>query len=171
MHPKAFHSIGMHRNVDAGSTLTVHDRKPLCLRCVRILSIVLIFIAWAAPIVRAELYEVLVVGIAAADDGARIEEFEKDAANFNSLHRRGYSAAKPYFNLLHMADGRVYFVFGFRDKVQGIHRRDYPGTVSNLRRLKLDGIQKYPHMHWLPVEEIRRLLPGPQKESQRLHSP
>ena len=161
MHPKAFRSIGMHRNVDAGSTLSVHDRTPLCLRCVRILSIVLIFIAWAAPIVRAELYEVLVVGIAAADDGARIEEFEKDAANFNSLHRRGYSAAMPYFNLLHMADGRVFFVFGFRGKVRGIHRRNYPDTVKNLNSLRYKGVQKYPHIHWLPVEEIRRLLAAP----------
>jgi len=161
MHPKVFHSIGMHRNIDAGSTLTVHYRKPLCLRCVWVLSIVLIFIAWAAPIVRAEPYEVLVVGIAAADDGARIEEFDKDAANFNSLHRRGYSDARPYFNLLHMADGRVFFVFGFRGKVQGIHRRDYPGTVKNLKRLRRQGVQKYPHIHWLPVEEIRRLLAAP----------
>jgi hypothetical protein len=136
------------------------NRRSIRLRRVLILSIALIVIVLVAPLVRAEQYEVLVLDIVTADEGERIEEFKADAANLNSLHRRGYSAAKPYFNLLHMADGKVYFVFGFRGKVQGIHRRDYPGTVSNLRRLEHNGVQKYPHMHWLPVEEIRRLLTG-----------
>jgi len=144
----------------ACKTLIDQNRLSIRLRRVRILSIALIVIVSVAPVVRAEPYEVLVVGIARADDAGKIEEFEKDAALFNSLHRRGYSAAKPYFNLLHMADGQVYFVFGFRDPVHGIHRRDYPGTVKNLRLLKQNGGQKYPHMHWLPVDEIRRLLTG-----------
>jgi hypothetical protein len=161
MHPKTFHAIGTHHKVDADKTLPVHHREPLLLRRVRILSIVLIIIAWAAPIVPAEPYEVLVVDIAAADDSGRIEEIKKDAAKFNSLHRRGYSAARPYFNLLHMADGRVFFVFGFRGKVQGIHRRDFSGTVKNLKGLRHKGVQKYPHIHWLPVAEIRRLLAAP----------
>jgi hypothetical protein len=119
---------------------------------------VLIVILCVAPIVRAEPYEVLVLDVAGAHETGRIEEFEKDTANFNSLYRRGYSAAKPYFNLLHMTDGRVYFVFGFRDKVQGIHRRDYPATIKNLRRLQHERVQKYPDMHWVPVEEIRKQL-------------
>lgn len=148
----------MQPNVHACKTSPDQDRRSVSLRRVRIPSIVLLFIVWATAIVRAEPYEVLVLDIAAADEAVRIEEFEKDAANFNSLHRRGYSAARPYFNLLHMADGRVFFVFGFRDKVQGIHRRDYPGTVKNLYRIRHKGVQKYPHIHWLPVEEIRRLL-------------
>lgn len=138
--------------------------RPSCLRRVRLLPIALIVIVWVAPVVRAEPYEVLVIGIAKPDDVGKIEEFEKDAALFDSLHRRGYSAAKPYFNLLHMADGQVYFVFGFRGQVQGIHRRDYPGTVRNLRRLKQNGVQKYPHIHWLPVEEIRKLLNSPKSK-------
>jgi len=171
MNQMSFHSLGMHHDVYARQTQADRDRRPVCRWLARITSIVMIFIAWVAPVVRAEPYEVLVIDIAAADELGRIEEFEKDAANFNSLHRRGYSAAKPYFNLLHMAEGRVYFVFGFRNKVQGLHRRDYPGTVKNLRRIKQDGVQKYPHIHWVPVEEIRRLLTGPQKSSQRSHSP
>ncbi|MEJ2165905.1 MAG: hypothetical protein P8X90_10275 [Desulfobacterales bacterium] len=162
---------GVHHDVFARRTPTDRDRRRICRRRVRITLIVMIFIAWVAPVVRAEPYEVLVVDIAAADEFGRIEEFEKDAANFNSLHRRGYSAAKPYFNLLHMADGRVYFVFGFRNKVQGLHRRDYPGTVKNLRRIKQNGVQKYPHIHWVSVEKIRRLLTGPQKSGHHSHSP
>ena len=47
-------------------------------------------------------------------------------------------------------------------EVQGIHRHNYPGTVNNLRGLKTNGASKYPDMHWLPVEEIRRLLATPQ---------
>ena len=163
MTPKTFYRVGMHSKVYAYETLMDQNRQSNRLRRILRLSLALIVIVWVAPIVRAEPYEVLVVGIAEPHDVGKIEKFEKDAALFDSLHRRGYSAAKPYFDLLHMADGQVYFVFGFRDKVQGIHRRDYPGTVKNLRRLTHDGVQKYPHMHWLPVEEIRRLLPGPIK--------
>jgi len=122
---------------------------------------VLIFVLWVAPIARAQPYEVLVIGVAGSHETGRIEEFKKDAAFLNSLHRRRYAAAKPYFNLLHMADGQVYFVFGFRGEVQGIHRRDYPATVKNLRRLQHNGVQKYPNMHWLPVEKIRKLLGAP----------
>jgi calcineurin-like phosphoesterase family protein len=104
---------------------------------------------------------VLVVDSTDANDAVRIAEFEKDTAKFNSLRRRGYSAAKPYFNLLHMTNGQVYFVFGFRGEVQGVHRRNYPATVKNLRRLKHNGKQKYSDMHWVPVAEIRRLLTAP----------
>jgi len=60
-----------------------------------------------------------------------------------------------------MANGQVYFVFGFRGEVQGIHRRNYPGTIKNLRSMKHQGVSKYPDMHWLPVEGIRRLLAVP----------
>ncbi len=127
----------------------------------KIPSIVLIFILFFAPVVQADSYEVLVVDIAGAGDSSKIEEFEKDAGQLNALHRKGYPAAKPYFNVLRMADGQVYFLFGFRGDVQGVHRRNYPGTVNNLRRLKNNGVPKYPHMHWLPVEEIRGLLALP----------
>ena len=121
-------------------------------------SIVLMFIFVVATIVRADPYEVLVVDIAEANDVARIEEYKKDADKFNSLPSKGYSAARPYFNVLHMANEKVYFVFGFRGEVQGVHRRNYPGTIKNLRRMKYKGAQKYPRLHWLPVQEIRRLL-------------
>jgi hypothetical protein len=53
------------------------------------------------------------------------------------------------------------FRFGFKGKVQGIHRENYPNTVKNLRNLKNDGVRKYPDMHWLPVDEIRKLLVAP----------
>ncbi|MGD2187319.1 MAG: hypothetical protein PVI71_14405 [Desulfobacterales bacterium] len=151
----------MHRDGISFNTETDRDRKSVRFRCLQISSIALIFMVWVVPMVRADPYEVLVLDIAEANDAVKIEEFKKDAKRFNSLHRQGYSAAKPYFNLLHMADGKVYFVFGFRDEVQGIHRRNYPGTVENLRRMKHKGIQKYPRMRWLPVEEIRRLLTEP----------
>ena len=143
------------------STDNDQDRRSIRFRCMLIPSVILIIIVSVTPVVQADAYEVLVVDIARANDVARIQEFEKDAEKFNSLHSRGYSAAKPYFNLLHMANRQVYFVFGFRGEVQGIHRRNYPGTVKNLRRMKHEGIQKYPHMRWLPVEEIRRLLTVP----------
>jgi hypothetical protein len=161
MIPKTFHAIAMHHEVNTCTTLKEQGRKPARLQGGRIASMALIFMLWVAPLVRAAPYEVLVLDVAEPHEAARIEEFQKDAAFLNSLQRRGYSAAKPYFNLLHMADGKVYFVFGFRDKVQGIHRRDYPGTVRNLRRLQYKGVQKYPDMHWVPVEEIRKLLGPP----------
>ena len=62
-----------------------------------------------------------------------------------------------------MANRQVYFVFGFRGEVQGIYRRNYPEAEKNLRRMKHQGVQKYPNMHWLPVEEIRRLLTEPEQ--------
>ena len=127
----------------------------------KISMIVLILFVLCTAQVQANTYEVLVVDIAAAGESSKIEEFEKDARQFNGLHQRGYSAARPYFNLLNMADGQVYFVFGFRGEIQGIHRHNYPGTVNNLRSLKNNGVPKYPDMHWLPVEEIRRLLATP----------
>ena len=161
MTPKIFHRAAMHRNVIPFKTKTDQDRRSIRFRRMKIPSIVLIFIVSVAPMVQADPYEVLVVEIAGANDVERIEEFEKDAEKFNSLHHQGYSAARPYFNLLHMANEQVYFVFGYRGEVQGIHRRNYHGTEKNLRRMKHKGAQKYPHMHWLPVEEIRRLLTVP----------
>ena len=122
-----------------------------------ILMPILLFTA----MVQADTYEVLVVDIAGAGDRSKIAEFKKDARQFNGLHQKGYTAARPYFNLLTMNNGKVYFVFGFRGAVQGIHRQNYPGTEKNLRRLKNDGKLKYPDMHWLPVGEIRRLLKTP----------
>lgn len=128
----------------------------------KVSTIVLMLIALFTAMVQADSYEVLVVDIAADGDSLRIAEFEKDARQFNGLHRRGYAAAKPYFNLLRMTNGTVYFVFGFRGEVQGVHRHNYPQTVKNLRHLKYNGKQKYPDMHWLPVEELRRILTIPQ---------
>jgi hypothetical protein len=128
----------------------------------KVSMIALILFVLFTAMVQADAYEVLVVDIAAAGDRSKIEEFEKDARGFNGLHRRGYPAAKPYFSLLNMANGQVYFVFGFRGEVQGIHRHNYPGTVNNLRSLKINGASKYPGMHWLPVEEIRSMLMTPQ---------
>ncbi len=148
-----------HKNIGA-ITNNDHIRKMSHPWRMPMLSIVLLCLFSTASWVRADPYEVLVIAVADPNDKIRIAEFEKDAANFNALNRRGYSSARPYFNLLHMADGQVYFVFGFRDQVQGIHRRNYPKTIENLRRLKHDGMPKYPHMHWLPVEDIRRLLVG-----------
>ena len=124
------------------------------------LLIALILIVSFTAAVEAGAYEVLVVDIAAAGDSSKIAEFEKDAGRFNALHKQGYTRAKPYFNLLHMANGQVYFVFGFRGKVQGIHRRNYPETVNNLQRLTQSGNPKYPDMHWLPVGKIREMLAG-----------
>ena len=127
----------------------------------KIPMIALILIVLFTTMVQADAYEVLVVDIASDGDRSKIEEFEKDARQFNGLHQRGYAAAKPYFNLLNMANGQVYFVFGFKGEVQGLHRYNYPGTVNNLRRLQNNGAPKYPDMHWLPVEEIRRMLASP----------
>lgn len=114
-----------------------------------------------AAMAQADPYEVLVLDIATAGNNSKIEQFEKDAGYLNGLHQKGYPSARPYFNLLDMTSGKVYFVFGFRGEVQGIHRRNYPATVKNLRRLKIDGKPKYPEMHWLPVADIRRLLKAP----------
>ena len=127
----------------------------------KILTIITFCIFIFTPALSAPPYEVLVVDIAKTGNREKIEEFEKAAAKFNALQHKGYLAAKPYFNVLHMANGRVYFVFGFKDQVQGIHRENYRRTVKNLRRLKNDGIQKYSNMHWVPVEEIRKLLVAP----------
>ena len=127
----------------------------------KIIPLVLLFILAVVPIVRAEPYEVLVIDVAAANDIEWIDEFKKDAEKLNSLHDKGYSSARSYFNLLHMANGQVYFVFGFRGEVQGIHRLNYPKTEKNLRRMNHQGVRKYPDMHWLPVEDIRKLLTLP----------
>ena len=160
MTPKIYHRAARHRNLARLKTKSNHVRKTIRSKRLQIQSMVLMVILAVAPIVQADPYEVLVVDIAGAHDAVRIDEFRKDAAKFNSLNRQGYSAARPYFSLLNMASGQVYFVFGFRDQVQGIHRRNYPGTIENMRRMKHKGAAKYPHMHWLPVEEIRRLLNG-----------
>ena len=125
------------------------------------LAIGLILIVAIIPAVEGGTYEVLVVGIAAAGDSSKIAEFKKDARQFNGLHRRGYTAAKPYFNVLSMTNGQVYFVFGFKGEVQGIRRHNYPRTEKNLRGLKQDNALKYPNIHWVPVEEIRRNLAVP----------
>jgi hypothetical protein len=151
----------MHRNLIPVKTEKDRKRRLIRLRSMQIPSIVLMFILLVAPIARADPYEVLVVDIAGANDGARIEEFEIDAQKFNSLHNKGYSDARPYFSILQMANEQVYFVFGYRGEVQGIHRRNYPGTIENLHRMKHKGAPKYPNMRWLPVQEIRRLLAAP----------
>ena len=122
------------------------------------LAIALFMTVTVSAVPAAGTYEVLVVDIAAAGDSSKITEFEKDAKQFNDLHKRGYTNAKPYFNLLRMANGQVYFVFGFRGEVQGLHPHNYPRTVQNLRSLRKNGDPKYPDMHWLPVEEIRKML-------------
>jgi hypothetical protein len=114
-----------------------------------------------APVFSASAYEVLVVDVTKTGNREKIGEFEKAAAEFNALQSKGYSAAKPYFNVLAMSDGRTYFVFGFKDQVQGIHRENYRRTLKNLRRLKYGGRQKYPDMQWVPVEKIRKLLIAP----------
>ena len=151
----------MYLNMIPAKTDTDRKKNSIRFRPLQILSILLMFLLLIVPIVRADPYEVLVVDIAGAGDVARIEVFKKDAANFNSLPSKGYSDARPYFNVLHMANGQVYFVFGFKGDVQGVHRQNYPGTIENLRRMKHKGTPKYPFMHWLPVAEIRRLLSAP----------
>lgn len=127
----------------------------------KILTITIIGIFLFTVLVQGEGCEVLLVDIAAKGDSSKIAKFKKDVGQFNDLHRRGYAAAKPYFNLLHLASGQVYFVFGFTGEIQGIHRQNYLGTVNNLRSLKKYGAPKYPDMRWLPVEEIRNLINTP----------
>ena len=114
----------------------------------KIPSIVSLCILIFTSVLFATPYEVLVVDIAKPGNREKIEEFEKAAAKFNALQHKGYFAAKPYFNVLQIANGQVYFVFGFNGDVQGIHRENYSGTVKNLRRLKNDETKKYPDMHW-----------------------
>jgi len=127
----------------------------------KIPTIGLMFVLFATTLAKAEVYEVLVVASAEAGDNLRIAEFEKDVRQFNGLQHRGYTAAKPYFNVLHLPSGEVYFVFGFRDEVQGIRRRYYTRTIKNLQRLKSNGEPRYPGMRWVPVADIRQLLNGP----------
>ena len=127
----------------------------------KILSTVSLCILFFTSVLYATQYEILVVDIAEISNLEKIEKFKKAAAKFNALPHKGYFAAKPYFNVLRMANGQVYFVFGFKGEVQGIHRKNYPRTVKNLGRLKNDTTQKYPNMHWVPIEEIRRLLVVP----------
>jgi len=136
---------------------------PRCIRIrrMKIPPIISLCILFLTPVLYAAPYEVLVVDIAKTGDRGKIEEFKEAAAKFNGLQQKGYFAAKPYFDVLRMANGRVYFVFGFNGDVQGIHRENYPGTVKNLHRLKNDGTRKYPDMHWVPVEDIRRLWVAP----------
>ena len=135
--------------------------QPGRVRRMKIASLVSFCFLIFPPVLYATQYEVLVVDIANKGNREKAEDFEKAVVKLNALQHKGYHSAKPYFNVLQMSNGKVYFVFGFRDDVQGIHRENYPNTVKNLRQLKNDGAQKYPNMHWLPVEEIRRLLAGP----------
>jgi hypothetical protein len=158
---KIFYKAAMHCAVIPSRTNKDQNRKTFCPWQIQIALIVLMLLVMFVPTVRADPYEVLVVDIAAADDAAKIEEFGNDVEKFNALRSKGYSAARPYFNVLHMANGQVYFVFGFRGEVQGIHRRNYPGTIENLGRMKHKGAPKYPRMHWLPVSQIRKLLVVP----------
>jgi len=127
----------------------------------KIASLVIFCFLIFPPVLYATQYEVLVVDIANKGNREKIEEFEKAVSKFNALQHKGYFTAKPYFSVLRMSNGLVYFVFGFNGDVQGIHRENYPGTVKNLRKLENDGVRKYPNMHWLPVDEIRRLLVAP----------
>ena len=79
---------------------------------IKIPPIIWICLLAIAPAFSASAYEVLVVDVARTGNRGKIAEFEKAAAEFNALQSKGYSAAKPYFNVLHMSDGRTYFVFG-----------------------------------------------------------
>ena len=136
---------------------------PRCIRIrrMKIPPIISLCILFLTPVLYAAPYEVLVVDIARTGNLEKIEEFEKVTAKLNALQHKGYFAAKPYFNVLRMANGQTFLVFGFNGEVQGIHRKNYPGTVKNLRCLKTAGAKKYPNMHWVPVEKIRRLLVAP----------
>lgn len=127
----------------------------------RFILIASIYTVLSGALAYASPYEVLVVDIAGPDEVEKIKGYEEDAGQFNALHRKGYLAAKPYFDVLHMANGQVWFVFGFRNAVQGVHRKNYDRTVKNLRRLKNGSGPKYPAMHWVPVEEIRSRLDEP----------
>jgi hypothetical protein len=124
-----------------------------------ILTVVLLF----TSSIHAFPYEVLVIDIAGGSDTEKIREFEKDARHFNELHLKGYPAAKPFFDVVQMANRQVYFVFGFRGQIQGINRYNYPGTQKNLRRMRRNGDRKYPNLKWVSVEAIRQLLPNPEK--------
>ena len=135
--------------------------RPVRVRRMKIPFIVSLCILFFTPVLYAIPYEVLVVAVAEIGNRKKIENFEKTAVKFNALPYKGYFAAKPYFNVLRMANDQVYFVFGFKGEVQGIHRKNYRRTVKNLGRLKNDGAQKYPDMHWVSVEKIRRLLVVP----------
>ena len=135
--------------------------RPGRVRRMKIASLVGFCFLIFPPVLYAAQYEVLVVDIANKGNREKTEEFEKAVAKFNTLQHKGYLTAKPYFSVLRMSNGLVYFVFGFNGDVQGIHRENYPGTIKNLRHLKNDGVRKYPNMHWLPVDEIRRLLVAP----------
>ncbi len=135
--------------------------RPFWVRRMKIPSIISLCILFFAPVLYATPYEILVVDVANIGNREKIENFEKAATKFNALQYKGYFAAKPYFNVLRMATGQVYFVFGFNGVVQGIHRKNYRRTVKNLSRLKNNGAQKYPNMHWVSVEKIRRLLVVP----------
>ena len=135
--------------------------RPGKFRLMKIVSLVSFCFLIFPPVLYATQYEVLVVDIANKGNREKTREYEKAVAKFNALQHKGYHTAKPYFNVLQMSNGRIYVVFGFKGKVQGIHRENYPKTVKNLRNLKNDGVRKYPNMHWLPVDEIRKLLVVP----------
>ena len=131
-------------------------------RCFFFSIIAATYMILCSSLAQASPYEVLVVDISRIDNGEKIEEFEENARQLNALHHKGYLAAKPDFDVVHMTNGFVYFVFGFRGEVQGVHRENYHRTVKNLGRINADGDQKYPNMRWVPVEEIRKLMVKPQ---------
>ena len=135
--------------------------RPSQVRRMKIASLVNFCFLIFPPVLYATQYEVPIVDIANKGNREKTEEFEKAVAKFNALQHKGYFTAKPYFNVLRMSNGLVYFLFGFNGDVQGIHRGNYPGTEKNLRCLKNDGVRKYPNMHWLPIDEIRRLMVAP----------
>ena len=135
--------------------------RPGRVRRMKIASFVSFCFLIFAPVLYATQYEVLVVDITNKGNREKTEEFEKAVAKFNALQHKGYLNAKPYFSVLQMSNGQIYFVFGFKGDVQGIHRENYPNTVKNLRKLENNGVRKYPNMHWLPVDEIRKLLVAP----------
>jgi len=133
----------------------LNRRHPCFILIASVFSLLSFSSTYASP------YEVLVVDIAKRDEIKKIEEYEQYAIHFNALHRKGYLAAKSYFNVLDMVNGQVYFVFGFRNAVQGVRRENYHRTVKNLGRLKNGAAPKYPNIHWVPVEEIRKRLAEP----------
>ena len=65
----------------------------------KIASIVSFCFLIFTPVLYATPYEVLVVDIAKKNNREKTAEFEKTAEKFNGLRHKGYSTAKPYFNV------------------------------------------------------------------------
>ena len=124
---------------------------------------ILLIAAWMSGCVApgiAHHYYVLVIDRVDQSDTAAIEQFQRSTDRLNGLHLEGFPAVRPYFNVLKLSDGRAYFVFGYRDKVQGLIREDFPNVQQNLRNYNFGGKLGYPDPQWVPVESIRRLLIG-----------